>query len=316
MIIPEGSLFLAPMEGVTNDTYRKTVEETFSHWDYYACDFLRISSVGAYKKKHIIKHYGEHTYQNPYLKEKTYYQVLASNNSYIEDTIKEIEQAGFEWLDLNLGCPSKTVCKNKGGSFLLSDLRLLEDIIKRIRSSFSKTFTAKIRVGYEDDRHFSSILSCLEANGVELMTIHGRTKNQLYKGRANWKYIKQAVKQLSIPIVGNGDIWTTNDIHQIFHETQCHGAMIARGALKSPWLAKDYYTKQNSSSLQNISTFLNNYLKNLTQENTSPHYILKIFKGLSRYMYDDLPNGQLIKSSLLRSKNLEQYLSLWEQYSS
>lgn len=314
MFFTEGSLFLAPMEGVTDDIYRNTVEKCFGAWDYYACDFLRIPSNAPFSSKHILKHYGLRSYQNPYMKEKTYYQVLASETSTIEETVSIIQELGFEWLDLNLGCPSKTVCKNKGGSYLLTDIKLLETILKRIRSTFNKTFTAKIRVGFEDDRNFKNILSCLEHCGVEAVTIHGRTREELYKGIANWDYIKEAVETLSIPVIGNGDIWNPQDIERIFDHTKCHGVMAARGALKMPWMARDYKKKIKTPIAPNIELFFKSLYADLTHHQTPEQVILKIFKGMSRYIFDDLSSGAELKSLLLRSATLKDFLNGWEHY--
>lgn len=314
MQFKEGSIFLAPMEGVTDDIYRNCVEKTFGFWDYYACDFLRLPAAGFYSPKHILNHYGEKTYSSPYMKEKTYYQVLASPKSHIEDSLEKISKLDFPWLDINLGCPSKKVCQNEGGSFLLSDLKKLEDLIKRFRKHYQGFLTAKIRVGYLDDKNFFNILSCLEANGIETITIHGRTKEELYKGKANWKYIKEAVKHCSIPIIGNGDIWNCDDIQNIFHETNCHGVMVARGALKAPWLAKEYRNKEKKNLQQNIDLFIKNYTSDLMASHAHEINILKSLKNLSRYMFDDLENGEKLKSFLLRSSTLDDYLKTWNSY--
>lgn len=314
--IPEGSLFLAPMEGITDDSYRQSIEEAFGGWDFYACDFLRVSTVSDYKDSHIINHYGEKTFHSPYLREKTYYQVLLSSESLIEKTLPRIENLGFEWLDINLGCPSQTVCKNQGGSYLLSDIKLLDSVLKRVRASFSKFLTAKIRVGYKDDKNFLNILSCLEGNGIQAITIHGRTKTDLYKGRASWDYIKQAVQFVDLPIIGNGDIWSVSDIERIFDETQCHGVMMARSALKSPWLAREYKNPSSHFSLpKEIDLFLQTFQRKVMEEKNPPAPILlKILKGLSRYLFDDLRGGQTLKSQLLQSQSLGEYQEKWDSF--
>lgn len=306
------------MEGVTDDIYRYSVEKAFGGWDYYACDFLRIPAAGKYPSKHIIKHYGKRSFETDFLREKTYYQILASEKSFIENTVALIQEIGFDWLDINLGCPSKTVCKNKGGSFLLSDLKLLETVVTRVRKNFKGHFTAKIRLGYKDDQNFLDILKCLEDCGVEAITIHGRTQDQLYKGRAVWGPIKKAVQHVDIPIVGNGDIWNINDIKQIFNETGCHGAMLARGAMKAPWLASDYKksiinTEQDTKD--KIQKFLSTFLKELIDHQVENNGILKRLKSLSRYMYEDLTNGDQLRAQLLRSQDINAYLKNWEAYS-
>ena len=233
----EKSLFFAPMEGVTDECYRNVITTLYPDWDYVSTDFLRIPTVGTYPKKHLIKHFGQNVYNNKMLKDKTIYQILTSSTAYTEEHISRINALGVNWLDINLGCPSKTVCKNQGGSYLLSDIKEMSRIISIIRSNFKGIFTAKIRVGYRDDKSFETILKTLESLGIDAITIHARTRDELYKGVAKWQYVKHAVKMVNIPIIGNGDIWTVKDIHDYYDYTDCHSIMVARGALKTPWLA-------------------------------------------------------------------------------
>ena len=108
----EHSLFFAPMEGVTDECYRSVINHLFPEWDYISTDFLRIPTVGIYPDKHIIKHYGEMTFNSPEQKNKTLYQILTSESAFTKEHIERIQALGFDWLDINLGCPSKTVCKS------------------------------------------------------------------------------------------------------------------------------------------------------------------------------------------------------------
>jgi tRNA-dihydrouridine synthase len=95
-----------------------------------------------------------------------------------------------------------------------------------------------MRIGYKDDNTFLDCIKLFEDEGVQAITIHARTRDQLYKGIADWSYIKQAVQATSLPIIGNGDIWTISDVKNIFEMTGCHSIMLGRGALKTPWMAK------------------------------------------------------------------------------
>lgn len=316
----EKSLFLAPMEGFTDEAFRIGMEETFAGWDHYACDFLRVPSNGLYPDKKILGHYGNHIIENSELKKKTYYQILTSDNAKTEETVCKIEGLGFEWIDLNLGCPSKAVNGSKGGSFLLSDLKILKSILKKIRSNFSKTFTAKIRLGYYDTSSFEDIIQLLNDEGIEAICIHGRTKVEMYKGRANWDYIKRAVKISDVPIIGNGDIWTIEDIVKIFDYTDCHSIMMARGALKTPWIA-DMYKKNinNLNSLakdtdfqlklrkKNIPLYFNNMEKCFREIAKNDKKILLRCKSLCRYIFDDFINGEEFKKKLLRSQTYDEF---------
>ena len=310
-----GSVLFAPMEGITDHLYRKALLELYPEWDKIATDFLRVPSVGEYPKKHILKHFGEEHYQSQQSLEKTIYQILSPEKANTLDTIEKINEFGFEWLDLNLGCPSKTVCKNRGGSFLLSDLEALRYVINLIRQNWNNIFTAKIRVGYKDDTLFADILCLLESEKVDAITIHARTRDEMYKGVAKWDYIKEATSIITkTPIIGNGDIWTVEDIEKYFEFTKCHSVMIARGALKTPWLARLYKNKEKDSEelrrfeIHRYFSHYNEVLKKDSDLDTTKR--LRRIKAISRYIFDDLKNGEEIKKQMLRSKSEDELFSL------
>lgn len=307
-----GSLFYAPMEGITDEVYRKLILTHYPEWDFVATDFLRIPTVGGYPDKHMIKHLGTETY-NTSLQDKTIYQILTSENALTEFHVTRLAELGIRWLDINLGCPSKTVCKSKGGSYLLSDLPVLRAIIKTIRHHFPHTFTAKIRVGYQDDQNFEKILKLLAEEGVDAITIHARTREQLYKGVANWDYVKRAVQIVNIPIIGNGDIWNTADIERYFDYTNCHSVMLARSAMKAPWLAKYYKNKEVTSlsrSAWEVEKFFNLFYQFVKDQPLDEKSKGRRLKAASRYSFDDFPNGNDLKKRFLLAQEPEQMMAV------
>ncbi len=300
------SLYFAPMEGITDELYRLVILKNFKDWDYVATDFLRVPAAGHYTKSHILEHFGKLAYAKQAWKDKTIFQILTSEKAFTEDTVSTIEQMNFEWLDLNLGCPSKTVVAHKGGSYLLTDLSLLKIIIKKIRSNFPRRFTCKIRVGFHDDKNLENIVHLLQDEGVEAITIHARTRDDLYKGIANWDYIKRAVKVAAIPIVGNGDIWTVADIDRIYDHTGCHSVMVARGALKTPWLATLYRQGIHQPDIQIHTHYMKKYflsfLEALEEQNADDVVILKRLKSVSRFIFDHFENAETMKRTFMRTQ--------------
>lgn len=315
--IKKGSLLFAPMEGITDGPYRKVIERLFPEWQRHCCDFLRVPSEGKYSEKKIVEHFGVNEYQNEEVREKTTYQILTSPSANTADTVNKIYQLGFKHLDLNLGCPSKKVNSHKGGAYLLSDLKSLKDVVQKTRDHFPLLFSVKIRIGYRDSENFEQVLETLESCSVDAITIHGRTRDQLYKGKADWKYIQMAVEKCKVPIIGNGDIWTTQDIHSIFTQTNCHAVMVARGALKTPWLAKLYRLKNEGhildegQELRFRRAFIKSYYRLLEEEyikiGWEDKHLHRRFKGLTRYLIEDLPEGEAIRSQLLRSKQFGEF---------
>ncbi len=315
------SLLFAPLEGVTDEPYRKAMLKAFPEWDLFFTDFLRVPSVGKISAKHIIEHYGESILNDPKLREKNSFQILTSPNAQTLEVVKLINDLGFNHLDLNLGCPSNTVNSNFGGAYLLAHPVELEKILKNIRNNFKGTFTVKMRVGYKNDELFLDLLKLIEANGVEAITIHARTKSQLYQGIADWKYIKTAVENCQIPIIGNGDIWNLDDIDNIFNTTNCHSVMFGRSAMKTPWLAL-LYKEWKKGKIENDETFLlferkkylELYFEALLNEyknfDWNEQRIHKRFKSFSRYIFDDLHNGEIVRGKFLRSECLNEFIDL------
>ena len=195
------AILFAPMEGVTDPIYRETVMNLFPEWDMYATDFLRVPTEGYITHKRAIEHFGESIFNNPSLKSKTTFQILTTPRANTEQTVQIINELDFYHLDLNLGCPSRRVNAHLGGSYLLSDTKLLEQVVGGIRKKFDKCFTVKIRAGYKDDTEFDNIIKTLTDCGVDAITIHGRTKVEMYKGVAQWKYFSRACELTKTPLL-------------------------------------------------------------------------------------------------------------------
>ena len=308
------AILYAPMEGVTDPVYRETVMKLFPEWNMFATDFLRVPTEGFVTHKRVIEHFGENIFNTPELKAKTTYQILTTPRANTEQTVEVINDLDFYHLDLNLGCPSRRVNAHLGGSYLLSDLKLLEQVVSGIRKKFNRCFTVKIRAGYKDDNDFDEIIKTLSGCGVDAITIHGRTKVEMYKGFAQWKYFSRACELTDTPIIANGDIWTPEDIHQIFSETDCYGVMCGRSAMKTPWLAQLYFLFKQGKVLGpeqrlNLRTEYNNLYFNALEKSLSQTLdeakTLKRLKALIRYSFEDYDDGENFKRTLLRSSDFK-----------
>ncbi len=307
-----GDILFAPMEGITEQAYRLAISHAFSGWNKMATDFLRISQSSHYSKEKILKHFGEKIFSNSISKKNTVLQILAGPGPCLEKTLEYINELQINHLDLNLGCPSNTVNSHKGGAYFLKHLDELTVLLSSIRKLFPNYFSVKIRIGYHDDKNFLTLLKIIEDHGVNAVTIHARTRDQGYNGFADWDYIKTAVEILKIPVIGNGDIWKIQDIENMFKKTGCFGVMLGRGALKSPWLADDYKNKKDSNLLER-KNLLDLYFYTLMGEYRIAKFpdeaILKRFKALSRYCFDDYPNYEILRSQFLRSNSLNEFFS-------
>ena len=142
-----------------------------------------------------------------------------------------------EFIDINFGCPVKKVVKRNGGSGCLKDLGLVQDVIRAVSRSTSLPVTCKIRSGWNEEMRdpVTIALRCQDA-GARVLTLHPRTRTQMYSGSARWEEIAAVVDALEIPVLGNGDIKTAEDAYRMWVETGCAGVMIARGSFGQPWI--------------------------------------------------------------------------------
>jgi nifR3 family TIM-barrel protein len=154
------------------------------------------------------------------------------------------EAAGFvtdvfqpEFIDINFGCPVKKVVKRNGGSGCLKDLNLVDDVIRAVARHTHLPVTVKIRSGWSEEMRdpVAIALRCQDA-GARVLTLHPRTRSQMYTGSARWEEIAAVKDALEIPVVGNGDIKTPEDVVRMLRETRCDAVMIARGSFGQPWI--------------------------------------------------------------------------------
>ncbi len=317
-VFKKNSLLFAPMEGITDEPYRLAMLKTFPEWDQFFTDFLRVPTVGKINEKLVHEHYGLRIHANPEWRKKNSFQILTTPRAQTLAVVEILEDMKMHHLDLNLGCPSKKVNSHLGGAYLLSDHKALREVLKTIRDNFTGHFTVKMRIGYRDDKTFSETLKLIEGEGVEAITLHARTRDQLYKGVADWSYITEAVKQVQVPLIGNGDIWIVEDIEKIFNETKCHSVMFGRSALKTPWLAKLYkeYIEEDAHIDETFllierKNYLDQYFDALYREykevGWEDNLILKRFKSFSRNLFDDYEDFETIRGRFLRSESLAEF---------
>jgi tRNA-dihydrouridine synthase B len=165
-------------------------------------------------------------------------QIFGAEAPAMAEAASLIEQAYQpDFLDINFGCPVKKVVSRNGGSGCLKDLDLVQQIIRSVTAAISLPTTVKIRSGWsEDSRNPVEIaLRCQDA-GARALTLHARSRTQMYGGTANWDEIAAVVDALDIPVIGNGDVWTGADARRMKEQTGCAGVMIARGSHGAPWI--------------------------------------------------------------------------------
>jgi len=166
-------------------------------------------------------------------------QLFGSDPDIISQIAHQIEERPFNILDLNMGCPVPKIVNNGEGSALMKNPKLAGEIIEKTAKAIKKPVTVKIRKGFDDTCiNAVEIAKIAEASGAAAVAVHGRTREQYYSGKADWDIIRQVKEAVSIPVIGNGDLLSAEDVIAMYEQTGCDGFMIGRGAQGNPWIFK------------------------------------------------------------------------------
>ncbi len=226
-------LVLAPMAGVTDAAFRSICFE-------FGAGLMYTEMVSA--KGMCYENANTHFLLELAPNENTTgVQIFGSDEHFMSEAVKRyLNESSFKFIDINMGCPVKKVTSNNEGSALLADTKKLYSVAKAVKEASTKPVSVKIRTGI-DSSHISCVenAKALEDAGVDMIAVHGRTKEMMYSGKADYETISRVVESVNIPVVANGDVFSYEDYVKIKRETSACAVMIGRGAMGNPFIFRE-----------------------------------------------------------------------------
>ena len=225
----DNRVFLSPMAGVTDLPFRLICKQK-------GCGMLYTEMINA----KALCYNDENTKKMTKIEDEEHpiaIQIFGSEPEYMGRAAEILNSHPNEILDINMGCPAPKVIKNGDGSALMKNPKLAEEVMRAVVENSTKPVTLKIRKGWDDNSvNAVEIAKIADHAGISALAIHGRTREQYYSGKADWDIIKEIKDSISIPVIGNGDVFEIEDAINMLEKTNCDAIMIGRGAQGNPWI--------------------------------------------------------------------------------
>ncbi|WP_448374365.1 tRNA dihydrouridine synthase [Fervidobacterium sp.] len=287
-----GNVGLAPMAGVTDYAFRTIcfkngAQFAFTEMISAKSVILNISINEVYFPKEDEKN-------------KVGVQLFGSDPYELAEAAAMVQERGL-WVDLNAGCPVNKVIKKGAGSGLLKDFENLRAVVREMRRVV-KRFSVKTRIGWDKDE-FEKIYDILVSEGVDMIFVHGRTAKQMYSGKARWDIYNPA----SVPLYISGDIYTREDIKRAMEESGADGVIVARGAIRNPWIFSD---SEPSFSIK-LQTILEHIEK--LYELYGKHGVVEFRKFVAGYT-KDMPYAREFRSKVMKITDVEELKCAFQKY--
>lgn len=305
-------LILSPMAGVTDSPFRRIAKKC-GNVGLIVTEFLSVEGLtrGNLRTHEMMRFTPE---ERPIA-----IQIFGYDPERMRWAAEIAEEAGANFVDINCGCPAKKVVNGGGGSNLLRDLPQLEKILREVKRAISVPMTVKIRAGWDDNSiNCVEVAKLIEDCGASMVTLHGRTRVQGYKGFADWDLVREIKRNVSIPVSGSGDILTPQDAMRRFDEIGCDAVHIGRGAIANPYIFRQTWEAMNGiepyqPSPQEMNALLRDFMGFL-RESMSEKGVIGRMKMLSAQFLRGVANGAHLRTAALRSQTMGEMLPFFDEY--
>lgn len=307
-------IVMAPMAGFSNTSFRKIIKEMGA-----GLIFAEMVSDKAlvYESEKTLKMLKMDERERPIAQ-----QIFGSDIESFVAAAKKVENVMHpDIIDINMGCPvPKVALKNQAGSALLKNPEKIREIVSAVVDSVQVPVTVKIRSGWDEASiNAVEVAKIIESAGASAITIHARTRSQGYSGKANWNIIKEVKENVSIPVIGNGDVTSKELAKKMLDETGCDAVMIGRGILGNPWLIKECVSYIENGKLEPPITnlekvaMMRRHFKLLSEDKSVRTALLEIRTNILYYL-KGMPESKEMKLKVCTCKSSEELLDILEEY--
>lgn len=304
---------LAPMEGVTDLTFRRLVR-SIGGCGLFVTEF--ISADGLYKQiERAMRMARFDEGERPIS-----IQIYGRDPHALAEGARMVEALGADIIDLNMGCPSKKVCAHSGGSALMKEPELARQIVSAIRAATDLPFTVKMRAGWDSEsRNAADIAWMCQEEGAEMVAVHWRTRKDLYGGDRDLTPIAAVKDRVSIPVVANGDIVDVATAVEAFRDTGCDAVMVGRGAVRNPWVFAEIRAAMNGMPAPIVDDVerervLLGYFAAIRESFRTDLGALGRFKKIARYFTAGVEGGDVLRQQIFHSQTAEEAIDVVQRF--
>ena len=271
---------LAPMQDVTDLAFMRVIAH-YGAPDYFFTEFFRVHAQSR-PEAHILRSIDENSTGRP-----VFAQMIGEDLGHLARTTELLLRHNVAGIDLNLGCPAPKVYKKNVGGGLLRDPAKVGEILALLRAAVPGLFTVKMRIGFEDTSNLDRLLDLVNAHGVDLLSVHGRTVKEMYRSEVHYDFIAHAAARARCPVLANGNVTSAPRAAAILAQTRAAGVMIGRHAIRNPWIFRQCREQFAGRPVTPILlSDVRDYIGRLYAATTSPgipeiHHVAKMKKYLN-----------------------------------